>query len=114
MHELSIVFHVLDSVKDVAKENNVKRIRKVTLEIGEVSTVVNTYLADCWKWAAAKDPLTDGCELHIECLRAVTHCRHCEQDYPTVRYAKICPYCGSDDTYLLKGNEILIKDIEVE
>ena len=24
----------------------------------------------------------------------------------------VCPYCGSENTYLLKGNEVQIKEIE--
>ena len=31
----------------------------------------------------------------------------------TVRYGKICPHCGSENTWLLRGNEVEIKEIEV-
>ena len=54
MHELGIVFHIIRTVEDVAKENHVARIQRVTLQLGEVSGVVESYLQDCWKWAAAK------------------------------------------------------------
>ncbi len=30
-----------------------------------------------------------------------------------VEKGEICPYCGSENTYLLRGNEFLIKEIEV-
>ena len=53
MHELGVVFHVIDSLKKVAAENGVERINKVTLQLGEVSTVIPHYLTDCWRWAAA-------------------------------------------------------------
>ena len=26
--------------------------------------------------------------------------------------AEVCPYCGSEDTWLLRGSEISIKEIE--
>ena len=55
MHELGIVFHIIRTVEDVARQNDVTRIRRVTLQLGEVSGVVESYLQDCWKWAAAKD-----------------------------------------------------------
>ena len=48
MHELGVVFHIVDEVEKVAKENNVKHIFKVTLEIGEVSTIVPDYFRDCF------------------------------------------------------------------
>lgn len=40
MHELGVVFHLLDTTKKVAKENNVKHVNRVTVELGEVSTVI--------------------------------------------------------------------------
>ena len=44
MHELGIVFHIIRTVEDVAKQNDVTRIRRVTLQLGEVSGVVESYL----------------------------------------------------------------------
>ena len=40
MHELGVVFHTLETVRRIVKENNVKRVASVTVEIGEVSTVL--------------------------------------------------------------------------
>lgn len=37
MHELGVVFHIIDTVKEIAASNEVERISKVTLELGEVS-----------------------------------------------------------------------------
>ena len=51
-------------------------------------------------------------ELKIENLEAVTFCEDCQKTYPTLKYKKICPYCGSERTYLLTGNEYNIKEIE--
>ncbi len=113
MHELGIVFPIIDTVKEVAKSNNVKHVNSVTLEIGEVSSVVPAYLEDVWKWAVAKEELLKGASLKIEIVKAVTYCENCGHEYNTVEYAKICPNCGSDRTYLLRGNETNIKEIEV-
>ncbi|MDO4939961.1 MAG: hydrogenase maturation nickel metallochaperone HypA, partial [Lachnospiraceae bacterium] len=108
MHELGVVFHVMDTCKDVAKKNNAKHIRAVSLEIGEVSTVIPDLLRDCWKWAVSKDEMMTDCELKITGIKAMTHCASCGKDYPTTVFEKICPYCGSDDTYLITGDEFLI------
>ena len=73
MHELGIVFHIIRTVEDVAKQNDVTRIRRVTLQLGEVSGVVESYLQDCWKWAAAKTDLLPGAvrPLHPDELTAM-------------------------------------------
>ena len=49
MHELGIVFHIIDTIEEIAKEQNLKKVASVTLEVGEVSTVIPSYLEDCWK-----------------------------------------------------------------
>ena len=113
MHELGIVFHIAKMVENVAKENNVKRIAKVTLEIGEVSVVVNNYLEDCWNWNAKKTPLLKDSKLEIITIKAITYCEDCKKNYETIKFGKICPFCGSKYTYLLKGNETNIKEITV-
>ena len=85
----------------------------MVLQIGEVSTVIPYYLKDCWKWKCSKSELMAGCELEIETIPAVTFCEDCEETYGTVEHGKICPYCGSEHTYLIQGNEHEIKEIEV-
>lgn len=112
MHELGVVFYVVRDVKQVAEENAVEKINSVTLQIGEVSGIIHDYLIDCWNWAKKKEPVMEEAELLVEQIDAVSVCEDCGQEYPTVQYAKICPFCGSEHTYLVRGNEFLIKEIE--
>lgn len=113
MHELGTVFYVLDRVEELVEQHDLKQIGSVTLEVGEVSGIIPEYLIDCWNWAAKKrGPAVQEAELRIETLEAVTFCEACQQTYPTMKYAKICPHCGSDRTYLVTGNEYNIKEIE--
>jgi len=112
MHELGVVFYVIKDVKKVAEENEVTKIGSVTLEIGEVSGIIHEYLTDCWNWARKREPIMEEAELKIETIDAVTYCEDCKGQYETVEHGKTCPLCGSEHTYLLKGNEFLIKEIE--
>ncbi len=118
MHELGIVFHVIDRIEEVAKENNVSHVKSVTLEIGEVSGVVHEYLTDCWAWAVNtkknKSPVLSGSELKIEATPAVTICNDCKKTYPTVEHGRTCPFCKSENTVLVTGNEMQIKEIEAD
>lgn len=113
MHELGIVFYIIRDVKDVALQNSVRHIDKVVMDIGEVSTVIPSYLTDCWRWAADKEELLRGCELVVNTIPAVTLCEDCNAEYPTVAHGKICPHCGSSHTHLLRGNEVEIREVEV-
>ena len=113
MHELGIVFYIIRDVKEAAEQNGVEHVSAVVMNIGEVSTIVPEYLTDCWRWAADKEEMLRGCELRILTVPAVTHCDSCGEQYPTVKFGKKCPHCGSDKTWLLQGNEVEIKEIEV-
>lgn len=114
MHELGIVFYIIDDVKEVAAENAVTSVSRVTLELGEVSGVVPGLLEDAWRWACKRESLMDGCELACETIPAVTLCEDCGAEYGTVAHGRTCPACGSPRTHLLRGNEVLIKEIEAE
>lgn len=113
MHELGIVFYIIRDVKKAAQEHGVEKVSAVVMNIGEVSTIVPEYLMDCWRWAADKEDLLRGAELRFHILPAVTYCEDCQKEFGTVAHGKICPHCGSEHTYLLRGNEVEIKEIEV-
>lgn len=113
MHELGIVLNVIDRVEEIAKENKVKKVTKLTLEIGEVSSIVRSYFSDCFEWAKKKTDYMKDTELEMIILEGLSYCRDCKKTYKTTEYAKKCPHCGSDDTYLVTGDEMRIKDIEV-
>ena len=112
MHELGIVFHVIQSVERVGGENGLSSVSSVTLELGEVSGVIPQELKSCWDWAVKRTELLPEAELRIETLPAVTYCADCGREYLTVRYGRTCPCCGSERTWLVRGNEINIKEIE--
>ena len=113
MHELGVVFHVIKTVENLARENDLTEIKSVTLEIGEVSTVIEDYLHKCFKWSVEKkSTMMQNTELIVEKIPAITFCEDCQKNYGTVEHGKKCPYCGSERTYLLQGNEFNIKEIE--
>lgn len=114
MHELGIVVHLIDRVERIAEENKVNKVDKIVLEIGQVSGIVEEYFTDAFAWAKKKTKYLKDCRLEIIIIAGISYCRNCKSTYSTTEYAKICPNCKSDDTYLLTGDEITIKDIEVE
>ena len=114
MHELGIVFYIIRNVKVVAVENHVEHVSTVVMDIGEVSTVVPHLLTDCWRWATDKEELLKGCELKCNIIPAVTWCDDCHTEYDTVKHGKTCPHCHSENTWLLHGNEVEIREIQVE
>lgn len=114
MHEMGIVLHVAKTLDETAKEENLTKIGSVTLQVGEVSGIMTDLFCDCWDYFKKKHPVLSESELKLETIPAITYCSGCEKTYETIRYGKICPYCGSPETWLVQGNECVIKEIEAE
>ena len=112
MHELGIVFHMVDVLEDVARERELTSIGKVVVELGEVSGVVTELFDDAWRWASNRSDVLRGAELEVHCIEAVTVCNDCGKTYPTVAHGITCPHCESVNTELLRGRELEILEIE--
>jgi hydrogenase nickel incorporation protein HypA/HybF len=112
MHELGTIYYVIDAVEKLMVENDLKQVASITLEVGEVSGIIPSYLTDFWLYAREKTEHFKETELKIEELKAVTYCQNCSKTYPTMPYGKECPFCHSGNTFLVTGNEYNIKEIE--
>ena len=53
------------------------------------------------------------CQLEIISLKASSFCQDCQKLYDTAANGKSCPYCHGTNTYLVSGNEVSIRNIEV-
>ena len=112
MHELGTIYYVIDTVEQLMVENQLTKVGSITLQVGEVSGIIPEYLQEFWEYARKKTEHFQETELIIEKLEAVTYCQDCGKTYSTMQYKKICPYCGSGNTFLVTGNEYIIKEIE--
>ena len=111
MHELGIVINVLEQVDAVAAENKAEKVLKVTMEVGEVSTIVPELFIDAFNWAKKRTAYLKEAELEMIIIEGRTYCKNCGETYKTTEFGKECPHCGSFDTYLLTGDQVVIKDI---
>lgn len=111
MHELGIVVKVLEQVDEVAEANRAEKILKVTMEVGEVSSVVPDLFKDAFDWAKKKTRFAKEAELEMILIEGRTYCQNCGETYKTTAHGKKCPHCGSFDTYLLTGDQVIIKDL---
>ena len=114
MHEMGIVLHLAKTLDETAEENKLTAIGRVVLQVGEVSGIMTDLFVDAWNYFKVRHPVLVNSELVLETIPAVTWCDSCKRTYPTVQYGKTCPHCGSGNTWLQQGNEMNIKQIEVE
>ena len=111
MHELGIVVKVLEQVDEVAEQYSAEKILKVTMEVGEVSTIVPDLFTDAFDWAKKRTRFAQDAELEMILIEGRTYCQNCGETYKTTDHGKQCPHCGSFETYLLTGDQVVIKDI---
>jgi hydrogenase nickel incorporation protein HypA/HybF len=114
MHELGIVVHVINQIEKLAKENKVNKVVELTLEVGEVSGVVKEYFVEAFNWAIKKTEYMKECKLNYITIQGITYCEDCKKTYSTTEFGKECPYCHSGHTYLVTGNDVVIKNFKVE
>lgn len=114
MHEMGIVLHLAKTLDETAKEEQLQKIGKVVLQVGEVSGIMTDLFCEAWDYFKGRYPVLRESELLLEQIPAVTWCNSCKSEYETVRYGKECPYCHSGETWLLQGNECVIQEIEAE
>ncbi|MBQ7598626.1 MAG: hydrogenase maturation nickel metallochaperone HypA [Clostridia bacterium] len=114
MHEMGIVLHLAKTLDETAAQEKLTRIGKVVLQVGEVSGIMTDLFTDAWDYFKGRHPVLKDSELVLEQIPAVTYCDNCKGTYETVKYGKECPFCHSGETWLLKGNECIIKEIEAE
>ena len=111
MHELGIVVKVLEQVDAAAEQYGAQKVLGVTMEVGEVSTIVPDLFTDAFDWAKKKTRYAGEATLTMIIIEGRTYCRGCGETYKTTEFGKTCPHCGGTDTYLLTGDQVVIKDI---
>ena len=66
MHELGVLHQVVKTASRIAEENQIRRIRHITLEVGDVSGFVPQYLTKLFPVAADGSPVLKRAKLCIE------------------------------------------------
>jgi hydrogenase nickel incorporation protein HypA/HybF len=110
MHELSITRNVVAIVSERAAGQRVTRVR---LEIGRLSAIMPDAIRFCFD-LCAKDTLVAGAALEIDEIPGRGHCDDCDAEAVLIVPVGRCPACGSRGLKLIAGQEMMIKEMEVE
>ena len=110
MHELGIVYQLMNTVDNIKKEQNVSVINSITLQIGEMTDIVPEFIKEAWKVSA---PETDykNTELQIEIIPALAKCSDCGYEDKVKNLSFTCPKCSGSNFKIISGREYLIKEI---
>jgi hydrogenase nickel incorporation protein HypA/HybF len=109
VHELAITQEIVSIVSD---HTGGVRVRRVVLEIGRLSAVQPDAIRFCFDLCAEGTPV-EGAGLEILEPAGRARCRACEGEVALDRPFGLCA-CGSSDLEWLSGEELRIKEIEVQ
>ena len=109
MHEMSITSSI---VSIVAKEAAARRVLRDKLEIGKLSGVVPDAIRFCFD-VISKGTVVDGARLEIVEIAGQGQCQACGADVVLETMLSQC-YCGSYDIDRRCGEELRIKEMELE
>ena len=110
MHELGIVMGIVKQMEEYKVENNLEKIEKLVLQIGELSGVVPKYIEDVYPMAVEGTAL-ENTELVLEETPGIGYCEDCGFRYNLVRNDNICPKCKSKKFSIISGREFVIKEL---
>lgn len=113
MHEMSLCESILGIIEDEAERQGFSRVTRVRLEIGALSGAEPEAMRFGFD-AVTRDTLADGAELEIIMLPGKAWCLPCAAEVEVTQRYDACPVCGSYQLQVSAGEEMRIKDLEVE
>lgn len=113
MHELGITRSIVDIAERTAREQGAQRILAVTVEIGALSGVIPESVEFCFE-ACSQGTLLEGSRLIIERIPGRGRCRACGHECEIDSYSFACPTCEALGLERLQGEELRIKELEVD
>lgn len=109
MHEIGITQNVVAIVAEYA---NGAKVRRVLLEIGKLSAIMPDAVSFCFD-ICSQGTVLEGAILEISQISGLARCRQCGTEIPLEKPFGVCS-CGSLQLDLIAGEELKIKEIEIE
>lgn len=109
MHELGITQNI---VAIVAEHAQGKKVNRVLLEIGQLSAIMPEAVRFCFD-VVSQNTVLAGAKLEILETPGFGHCCECGEEVPLEKHTGRCS-CGSLQINVVTGEELKIKEIEVE
>ncbi|MGO8740753.1 hydrogenase maturation nickel metallochaperone HypA, partial [Rhodoblastus sp.] len=112
-HEMSLTESVVEILAEEGRRQGFARVKKVWLEIGALSVVEPEAMIFCFD-VVARGTLAEGAVLEIVRTPGRGWCLACEKDVALTKRFGACPECGGGRVQMTAGDEMRVKELEVE
>ncbi len=113
MHELSICEGIIQLIDEQAVAQNFQSVEKVSLEIGKLAGIELEALKFGFD-VVIKGTVAEKAKLEIIQVEGMGWCMPCEKNVSVNELFDACPECGSHQIQITSGNEMRVKELEVD
>jgi len=113
MHEMALCEGIIQIVEDEARRRSFSTVKAVRLEIGALSHVAPEALKFCFEAVAARS-IAAGAVLEIVETPGVAWCMACSKSVEIEQRHEPCPSCGSYQLQVTGGEEMRVRELEVD
>ncbi len=113
MHELALAESIVEIVGEEARRRGFGRVRVLRLTIGAFAHVEPAALSFCFD-AVARGTVAEGATLDIIRASGEGLCLDCKKTVPLGAPFAPCPECGGRRVRMTSGDELRIRELEVE
>jgi hydrogenase nickel incorporation protein HypA/HybF len=113
VHEMSIAESVLEIIEDKARTDGYARVKTVWLEIGQLAGVETESLRFCFD-VVTRDSVAKDARLEIIETAGQGWCMECGRNVAVTARYEPCPNCGGFQIEVNGGDEMRVKELEVE
>ncbi len=111
MHELAVTEYVFNLVEKQARENNVTKVKKIHLSIGDQCDYVPEIIEEYLQVMSENTPL-EGVKVEAQVKESKVICKDCGLEFGRHDFIDRCPKCGSFNLKLNRCTDFVVEKIE--
>jgi hydrogenase nickel incorporation protein HypA/HybF len=113
MHEYSIVMALIEQCEALAKQHKANSIMRVDIKVGILSGVEPCLLEQAFM-TFKLDSLCANALLNMQIQPLIIQCHQCEKQSEQSQRTVLCPHCGSADTQIIDGEDMMLMQLEMD
>lgn len=114
MHEMALTEGIVRILEEQAVQHGFTKVKTVWLEIGELSSVEPEALLFCFEAIAKGSPVAHGARVEVIRIPGQAWCMDCAQNVAISHRADPCPKCDGFNVAVTAGEEMRVKELDVE
>ena len=113
MHEYSITRSILDILDKIAKENKVKKVKRINFEISSIAHIEPDSIKFYYDFLTKENSVLKSANLKFKKKKPEIECEDCKKTYEVDNFfISECPKCSSKKIKIADYEELKIVSVE--